>query len=172
MSGLGSPPAIPSLGSPRTRPPATGSRSLTRAAVLLRSCPRGGAPTSTMRWSALRAGEEWGWEARPARPSRVGPRLGAPTFPPPEGGRRHSPSQPSRAAVAPSGGRRGEGSWARGAACLGSLSRAGGPAVESPSFENRALRTAPCPLPDCAQAPEHPRSATTGAQAWRGKCLV
>lgn len=138
LFGLGSPPAIPSLGTPRTRPPAAGSRSPTRAAVLLRSCPRGGAPTITMRWSALRAGEEWGWEARPAQPSRVDPRLGAPTFPPPEGGRRHSPSQPSRAAAAPSGGRRGDASWARGAACLGSLSRAGGP-----RWNRRASRTEP-----------------------------
>lgn len=139
MSGLGSPSAIPILGTPRTRPPAAGSRSPTSAAVLLRSCPRGGAPTSTMRWSALRAGEEWGWEAPPARPSRVGPRLRAPTFPPPEGGRRHSPGQPSRAAAAPSGGRRGDASWARGAACLGPLSRA-----RDPRWNRGASRTEAC----------------------------
>lgn len=128
------PPWEPLGHAPQLRVPAAP----TRAAVLLRSCPRGGAPTSVMRWSALRAGEEWGWEARPARPSRVDPRLGAPTFPPPEGGRRHSPSQPSWAAAAPSGGRGRDASWARGAACLGSHSRAGGP-----RWNRRASRTEP-----------------------------
>lgn len=54
----------------------------------------------------------------------------------------------------------------------GSPFQGSGPAVKSPCFENRATRTAPCPLPDCAQAPEHPRSAATGAQSWRGKCLA
>lgn len=62
-----------------------------------------------------------------------GPHISSP------GGREATfPSQSSQAAVAPSGGRRGDAFWARGAACLGPLSRARGP-----RWNRRASRTEP-----------------------------
>ena len=71
-----------------------------------------------------------GGRASATQPGR--PPVRAPIFPLPEGGRRHSAGQPSPAPAAPPGGRRGDARWARGAACLGSLSPAPGPSGPSP----------------------------------------
>lgn len=166
--GLGYPPANPSLGILRTRPPAPGSRSPTRAAVPLRSCPRGEARNSAVRWSALRAGEG---DGRPGQhdPAEPIPDSGPPHFlPRREGGdipRASPPGRPPRplAAVAETRpGHEGPPVWVP-------FPGLGGPRWDRRAAR-RATRTAPCPLPDSVRAPEYPGSAATDAQVWRGKC--